>query len=293
MISRVQDWANADLFMKDINLEAARRTFCGPGKLIPATEMEDLDAQIDDAKASGNRKLKKALRNRYVNPFLYLRSHPGPLLLTPSPPTSRDLTLIKARNDHVTAGLQKAYNDKAPDGHLDVFCVSNTWYTKYSRKGNVELVRGSGIPDLRKFCYGITADAQLREARHFLGRVFGLVNSLELWVGGRLREMGKNKKSNGDGRHNGLGVGESTDGGVWEVVQGVVSGLSFVFVFPVGCFLFLLVFSSAPGSLARYLSVFVECALTLSWTRRACSTQQPTDWRRSSAHAFRNKFSIG
>jgi hypothetical protein len=145
---------------------------------------------------------------------------------------------MKARNDHVTAGLQKLYNDKAPDGHLDVFCVSNTWYTKYSRKGNVELVRGSGIPDLRKFCYGITADAQLREARYFLGRVFGLVNSVELWVGGRLREIRESNKSNGDGRHHGLGGGESTDGGVWEVVQGVVSGLSLGF-FLLGCFLLL------------------------------------------------------
>jgi hypothetical protein len=211
--------------MKDINLEAARKTFCGPGKLIPATEMEDLDAQINDAKASGNRKLKKALRNRYVKPFSLPTIPSRPLLLTPSPPTSRDLTLIKARNNHVTAGLQKAYNDKAPNGHLDVFCVSNTWYDKYSRKGNTELVRGSGIPDLRKFCYGITADAQLREARHFLGRVFGLANSLELGVGGLLREIRENKKSGGDGRHTGLGGGESTDGGVWEVVQGVVSGL--------------------------------------------------------------------
>jgi hypothetical protein len=63
--------ANADLFrnMKDINFEAARRTFCGPGKSIPAAEIEALDAQIDDAKASGNRKLKKALKNRYINPL--------------------------------------------------------------------------------------------------------------------------------------------------------------------------------------------------------------------------------
>jgi hypothetical protein len=198
---------------------------------------------------------------------------------------------MKARNDHVTAGLQKLYNDKAPDGHLDVFCVSNTWYTKYSRKGNVELVRGSGIPDLRKFCYGITADAQLREARHFLGRVFGLVNSAELWVGGRLREIRESNKSNGDGRHNGLGGGESTDGGVWEVVQGVVSGLSFDF-FLLAVFFFFLVFTYIPSFPARHLPPFAEYALTFSRTRRVCSTRQSTGWWISSVLALRNKFLI-
>jgi hypothetical protein len=142
-----------------------------------------------------------------------------------------------------------------------VFCVSNTWYDKYSRKGNAELVRGSGIPDLRKFCYGITADAQLREARHFLGRVFGLVNSVELWVGGRLREIKAKRQSNGGGRHNRLGGGESTDGGVWEVVQGVVSGVFFCFFsfFP---FSFALSFLLCPWFSRPASTIFAECALT-------------------------------
>ncbi|KAK4106678.1 hypothetical protein N658DRAFT_389285, partial [Parathielavia hyrcaniae] len=74
------------------------------------------------------------------------------------------------------------YAAKATGGRLDVFCVSNRWYDKYSRKGDVELVRASGIPALRQFCYSITAEAQLREARHFLqASVFSLVSSVELW----------------------------------------------------------------------------------------------------------------
>ncbi|KAK4152198.1 hypothetical protein C8A00DRAFT_35109 [Chaetomidium leptoderma] len=176
---------------EEINIEAARREFCGPGKPIRASVMQDLDAQIDDAKATGNRTLKKTLKQQ------------------------RNLHLINARSAHVTAGLQRAYAAKAPGGRLDVFCVSNAWYAKHSRKGtNTELIRASGIPALRRFCYGITADAQLREARHFLqAGVFGLVNSLELWVGGRLEGVqGVSLRGDGGG-----------DGGrrVWEVVEGL------------------------------------------------------------------------
>ena len=104
------------------------------------------------------------------------------------PPARRELLFVAARNERVASGLQAAYATRAPAGRLDVFCVSNKWYNKFSRKGNAELVQASGIPALRQFCHSITANAQLREARHFLqARLFALVNSAELWVGGRLR----------------------------------------------------------------------------------------------------------
>lgn len=91
--------------------------------------------------------------------------------------------LIEARNEHVKEGLGKAYASKAPGKKLDVFCVSNTTYEKYSEKGNDELVRASGIPELRRFCHSITADAQFREASHFLRSTLpSLINSLELWA---------------------------------------------------------------------------------------------------------------
>lgn len=54
---------------KDIDVEAAKKKYCGPGKRIPPSVMEDLDAQIKNAKASDNRKLKKILKKRYLNPF--------------------------------------------------------------------------------------------------------------------------------------------------------------------------------------------------------------------------------
>lgn len=84
---------------------------------------------------------------------------------------------------HVKEGLQQAYSSKVPEGELEVFCVSNTLYEKYARKGNIEMVQGSGIPELRRFCYAITAHAQLLEAKHFLSSMLSSVlNSAELWA---------------------------------------------------------------------------------------------------------------
>jgi hypothetical protein len=91
---------------------------------------------------------------------------------------------MQARNSHVEIGLQKAYASKVPGGKLDVFCVSNTMYEKYSEKGNGELVRASCIPELRQFCYSITAEAYFREASHFLrSELLILLNSLQIWAG--------------------------------------------------------------------------------------------------------------
>ncbi|RYP02574.1 hypothetical protein DL764_005748 [Monosporascus ibericus] len=91
--------------------------------------------------------------------------------------------LIEARNEHVKDGLRKAYAAKVPGEKLDVFCVSNTTYEKYSEKGDEELVRASGIPQLRQFCHSITAEAQFREALDRLqARLPNLINSLELWA---------------------------------------------------------------------------------------------------------------
>lgn len=102
--------------------------------------------------------------------------------------TRLDFLLIGARNTHVKEGLQKAHSSEVPEGELDIFCVSNTVYEKYCRKGNREYVEASGIPELRRFCHSITAEAQFREARHFLhSSLASLLNSLGLWAGSRLR----------------------------------------------------------------------------------------------------------
>lgn len=68
-----------------------------------------------------------------------------------------------------------------------MFCVSNTTYEKYAEKGNNELVQSSGIPQLRQFCHSITAEAQFREASHFLRSTLpSIIHSLELWANAKL-----------------------------------------------------------------------------------------------------------
>ena len=87
-------------------------------------------------------------------------------------------------------GVRQAYSSEIPNGKLDIFCVSNTVYEKYCRKGVREYVNASGIVELRSFCHGITAEAQLREARHYLHSSLGsLLNSLGLWAGSRLPDL--------------------------------------------------------------------------------------------------------
>jgi hypothetical protein len=90
---------------------------------------------------------------------------------------------VDARNHHVKDGLQRAYASKVPGGRLEVFCVSNTTYEKFSKKGNAAMVRASGVPELRRFCHTITADAQLLEAKNFLqSTLSSLLCSVELWA---------------------------------------------------------------------------------------------------------------
>jgi len=45
------------------------------------------------------------------------------------------------------------------------------------------MVRASGIPELRRFCHTITAEAQLLEAKNFLqSTLSSLLSSVELWA---------------------------------------------------------------------------------------------------------------
>lgn len=78
--------------------------------------------------------------------------------------------------------------------NLDVFCVSNKWYEKYCPKGNDKFVEASGVPDVRRFCHTVTADAQLNEAKHFLkSRLSAMLNTLNLWADSSLQKQEKEK----------------------------------------------------------------------------------------------------
>lgn len=104
-------------------------------------------------------------------------------------PARRELAFIDARNEHVTEGLQAAYASRANGRGLEVFCVSNRLYDKFARRGDAAVVRASMIPAVRRHCHAVGADAQLREARHYLrSSLFGLLNSLCIWCGSALRE---------------------------------------------------------------------------------------------------------
>ena len=63
---------------------------------------------------------------------------------------------------------------------MEVFCVSDILYINDS---NPESVLLSEIPALRRFCHSIAADAQLREAKHYLrSPLLRLVTSLDTWT---------------------------------------------------------------------------------------------------------------
>ncbi|KAL8365133.1 hypothetical protein RB595_004106 [Gaeumannomyces hyphopodioides] len=144
----------------DINLNAAKGAFCGPGKAIDPVTLQNLDAGIEVAKRSGSQHYYlKTLKHR------------------------KKILFIKARSDHVKRGLQQAYASKVPGEVLDVFCVSNTMYEKYAPQGNGELVAASEIPDVRRFCHSVTAEARYNEACHFMhSSMPSLLSTLKLWI---------------------------------------------------------------------------------------------------------------
>ena len=91
--------------------------------------------------------------------------------------------LMTARNDFVKEGLRRNYSEKVPGGILEVFCVSNLNYEKYSKKGVIDQVIASGIPELRRFCHTITAKPQYFEAKNFLqSRLLSVLTSIRLLV---------------------------------------------------------------------------------------------------------------
>jgi hypothetical protein len=151
---------------EEINLRTARLEFCGPNHSISTETMTWLDDEINSAKSTGDRTRKKAAKKK------------------------QELLLVQARNEHVKRNLQSVYSSEMNGRTLDIFCVSNKWYEKYCPKGNAQFVEASGIPDLRRFCHTVTADAQLNEAKHFLrSRLSALLNTLDLWACSSLQKQ--------------------------------------------------------------------------------------------------------
>ncbi|KAL4805559.1 hypothetical protein BDV18DRAFT_161210 [Aspergillus unguis] len=89
--------------------------------------------------------------------------------------------LIEARNELSARGLT---GERMPD--VKVFCVSSRLYADHRRVNGeqaTEYIRLSGIPDLRRYCQSVPAEAQLRATTTFLEtRVPALLGSLHGWV---------------------------------------------------------------------------------------------------------------
>lgn len=137
--------------------------------------MSSIEKEIDQAKRTGQRRLKKQLERRYgINIVHELhRAHFS----------RRHWIYVEARNNHVKQSLRAAYQERIKTRNLDVFCISNTTYQEHSEKGNVDMVEKSGVPELRRFCRKITARAQLLQALHFIrSEVPGLLNSIKIWT---------------------------------------------------------------------------------------------------------------
>jgi len=56
----------ANICHKEINFDTLKAKFCGPGKPISKAQFQELDRKIEEAKNSGDEKVKKQLKLEYV-----------------------------------------------------------------------------------------------------------------------------------------------------------------------------------------------------------------------------------
>ncbi|KAK4170796.1 hypothetical protein QBC36DRAFT_341274 [Triangularia setosa] len=96
------------------------------------------------------------------------------------------------RNQEVISKLKETYKQHAPEGDIDVFCVSNNYYkqgrsarapAQAAKVDALSWLNLSGILSLRKHCLGLIADSQYRLARRYMvNEIPQLASSLKLWV---------------------------------------------------------------------------------------------------------------
>jgi hypothetical protein len=111
---------------------------------------------------------------------------------------------MKAHGQIVKEGLLKRYGhhpirEKLPN----VFCVANRLYEEFMEMEPEDsdefeamniAIRGSGIPELRKYCHGVPAQRQLDVAKHFLNvSISGLLNKVYLWLADGAEDIGADK----------------------------------------------------------------------------------------------------
>ena len=94
---------------------------------------------------------------------------------------------MRARNaDQVDKMISRYPQLQGPDGIAKVFCVANKDYEGEefdNRSTHFEAIKGSGIPELRRFCRSVVARAQFQACDYFLQfDVPNLVQSLQAWL---------------------------------------------------------------------------------------------------------------
>ena len=88
--------------------------------------------------------------------------------------------LLTARIRIVEDGMKARYATDLEKNKFAVFCVDNRVYHNCC---NIEEANLSGIPQLRKFCYEISAKAQFRAAYQYIGTELPtLLSSIRLWI---------------------------------------------------------------------------------------------------------------
>jgi hypothetical protein len=119
---------------------------------------------------------------------------------------------ISARNEHVKTHLMRHYASQRQIRTINVSCVSNTLYREAAnqqarvqqnirnrrRSSNIsdrtsaaeQMLRSSGIPELRDFIQGIPSKSQIAETRHFLNtRLLTLLEKTNMWLNASVPQM--------------------------------------------------------------------------------------------------------
>ncbi|KAL8773729.1 MAG: hypothetical protein Q9209_001497 [Squamulea sp. 1 TL-2023] len=93
---------------------------------------------------------------------------------------------VSARNADVKRALQRRYMSSGIGLDVNVFCIGNRDYEGAgyrSQEARQKAIQGSCIPDLRRSCHSIVAQAQYQASVHFLEvELPSLIQSLDVWL---------------------------------------------------------------------------------------------------------------
>jgi Dynamin family len=93
--------------------------------------------------------------------------------------------LSKYRSEKVKRGLKLAYTKQFKGHKVEVFPVSNVSYHSSVAKNDMNSIRASGVPELRRFSFSLASSTQYVQYEHFLKTLVpDVLNSMQVWVEG-------------------------------------------------------------------------------------------------------------